>query len=266
MNWIVTLSITILIVSCKGNFNFCAERAESEKETIEKMLNSEATNGLLPFANFEGVFQYRGHDSWGWFDHTIRLTRNKNNYVLQLIDQRKDPKTKLRNTIYNELLLNEEQKSSIMAMIELLHCNPVFLETGAGIDGDYYEVIIKNNSKVQGFKWQTIIDSNDSESIMILKRQIAELVGKMMSLCEFPNGSKIVIPNIMKTASDSVEYDVFLANQFNLLDYEVFFDGKPMDKNSERISRFKIHKNDTLHLSQRIIVETELLDGEIIQL
>ena len=266
MKWIFTISLIVLLISCKRDIVFCLEQGEIEKETTIKMINSKSTNGLLPFSNFEGIFQYRGHDSWGWFDHTIRLTRIKNSYLLQLIDQRKDPKTRKGSTIYKEYLIGEEQIDSIIEMINLLQCKPVFLESGAGVDGNYYELLIKEDSKVQGFKWQNLIDVRDSKEAKILKKEIANLVGQVMRLCEFSNGSKVIIPNSKGKTSDSLEYDVFLTNQFNLLDYEVYFDGKKMLKNSDRISRISVHKKDTLQLNKRIIVRTELLDGEIIDL
>jgi len=150
--------------------------------------------------------------------------------------------------------------------IDNLICKPVNLETGIGIDGEFYELIIKNDNKLQAFKWQSIFRSKNSEEFKLLKTEVTSLVGELMKLSEFSNGSKQVILGRNMSTSDSIKVDVFVANQCNIRKSEVFLDNKIVNQNRDGVAELTINKRDTIGIQERIMIKVELLNGDIAEL
>lgn len=260
MNRIIIILILITFVSCSETIEYCNNHDEGEIKWINDIYESSTENELLPISDFDGILQYHGTDSWGWFNHTIRVIEIDKKRIIQLFDNRKNPNSRREESIYKEFELSEKQFESLNSKIKMLFCKPGHLETGIGVDGDFYELIIKSENQLQAFKWQSIFRTKDSRELKLLKEEVTEVVGDLMNLCQFPNGSKQIIID-RNSVSDSIQIEVFLSNQFNLRKSVVFFDNRVMNQNSDGIAEFKVHKKDTVEINNRIKVEIELLNG-----
>jgi len=263
------LFILFVFVSCKNDNTDCV-RSEYDLYAIEKTLRTDIDYPdlkLMAPANFDQIIQFHGHDSWGWFDHTIRIIPGNQGYIIQLIDRRKPDKNSKKKITYYEGILSESEWTSIKIKADALYCNKYQLEENLhGVDGDYYNLILKNGDRSQVFFWQMINEENASEEIKSLKSSIAQLVGEMMNSCHFPNGKKIILPNSRSVINDSLSYDIFLSNQYNILNHTVKYNGVEIPLDGYKVATIKIPVEDTTGLQEKIVVETMLLDGSIIEL
>jgi len=261
----VIIMLSLFCASCSETVKYCSNHDENEIEFIEEVYNSSPEKQLLPLSKMSGIIQYHGSDSWGWYDHTIRILEKDGNSIIQLIDNRKDPITKKTKSTYNEIELTEKQIESINRKTNELLCKSVNLEQGIGIDGSFYELIFKQENKLQAFRWQTIFRAKDLDQ-KNLKDKVTEFVGDLMSLSKLPNGSKQIVKGRNKVTKDSIEIEIFVANQFNLRRSEVYFDSKLIPQNRDGVAELSIYKNDTVGIYNRIKIDIELLNGEKIEM
>jgi hypothetical protein len=265
MKKIIIILISVFCASCTETVKYCTNHDESEIEFIEKKYNSPPERNLLPLSKISGIIQYHGSDSWGWFDHTIRIVEKDGKTIIQLIDNRNDPITKMNKCTYREIELTKKQIESINSKTDDLLCKSVNLEPGIGIDGSFYELIIKRQNKLQAFRWQTIFLAKDLEQ-QRLKDEVTKFVGDLMSLSNFPNGTKQIIKGRNNVTKDSIEIEVFPANQYNIRESEVYLDNKLISQNIDGIAELTIHKKDTIGINNRIKIIIELLNGETIEM
>ncbi len=186
--------------------------------------------------------------------------------IIQLYDNRRNIESKKRESIYRESILTDNQYKLLKDKIDQLMCKPVSLETGIGIDGDFYELIIRNENKLQAFKWQSIFRTKNSKELIKLKTEVTTLVGELMKYSQFPNGSKQVIVGRNLNTTDSIEIEVFLANQFNIRKSYVYFDDILVNQNKDRVGKITISKIDTIGIRERIKIKAELLNGNVIEM
>ena len=265
MKKIIIILISLICASCNESLEYCSSHDENEIKYIEEVYNSPAERNLLPLSKVSGMIQYHGSDSWGWFNHTIRIVGKDGNKMIQLMDNRNDPITKKNESTYKEIELTEKQIEFISNKTNDLLCKSVYLEPGIGIDGSFYELIIRQENNLQAFRWQTIFRAKDKEQ-QKLKDEVTEFVGDLMSLCKFPNGTKQIILGRNKISEDSIEIEVFPANQFNFRSSEIYLDNSIIRQSKDGVGEITIPTNDTIGIKNRVKIKIELLNGEKIEI
>ena len=252
-----------ILYSCSSRVEQCHARTKDQSELINRILGNGIRHKkieLKPASSFDRIIQYQGSDSWGDFAHTIRLIKKNHQYVIELFDDRKTGARRTLNSIQREIPITQNQVDSIFIKANRLLCNAVDLESNNSIDGSYFQLQIKDGRNMQVFYWQRIQNPQDLFSVSMLKDSVSEIVGDLMRLSEFPNGEKYILKNENMLSPDSIEYEVFLSNGFNVLSYEVYYNNKQISQDHDGVAKIKISLVDTIDIRKKIILRLNLFD------
>lgn len=259
-----------LFFSCGQNNDHCKTHSEQEIKAIERMLD-------LNFAYDEGkwvqasaydqLIQYYAHDSWGQYEHIIRLYKVNQQNTIELMSKMKKAPDWKSHSIRHKIVLEPDDIEGLWSKAALLFCKEVYLEPDASsIDGDDFELFIKDGLHQQGFKWQYMRDHIRNGRIASYKDTVVEIVGDLMLLCNFPNGEKFIDLDRLKSTRDTMSYSIYLGYAFNVLNYRVYLDDKLLSQGPEGQAKVKVAVADTNNLRQRIRIKAKLLDNSQIEL
>ena len=184
------LILILIVYSCSEEVKYCEDHDDYDIELINRINTTRPSKDLLPFSEIEGIIQYRGHEAFGSFNHMIRVVKRDTNRIIQLFKYQKEVDPKEKEFKYMESKLTNEQFKTIDSKMMNLVCKPVSLEKTSSVCGATYEMIISQDNLLQAFSWDNYYSSENSQENKLIKEEVLNLVGELMDLSHFPNGTK----------------------------------------------------------------------------
>lgn len=273
MHFKILFISSIFLFSCSPSSDQCRSFTEDETSAIDEMLSARFSYDNIkmePAERYNRVIQYHAQDSWRQYNHIIRLYEVNHQFIIELKSNMyaSAPEWPLQ-TIRRKIELTPIDGESLWSKAKSLYCKEVDLDPDFKIiDGEYCKLLIKEGDHRQGFTWQTMdsqIRYGDGR-VPEHKDAVTELVGDLMRLCEFPNGKKYIDIDSFYTTKDSSAFKVILGYGYNVLDYNVYFDDKLLDKDIEGEARVRVPVSDTNNIRKRLRIKVTLLDKSEIEL
>lgn len=268
----------LLLFSCRIQTDQCNPHTEEEIREIDEMMNSPiAYDGdkMKLASAYDQLIQFHAEDGWGGYKYTIRLYQVNHQHIIEVKSSARYALDRVLNAAKKKIELNPRDVERIWSKANLLFCKEVDLEPDmAIIDGNEYELLIKDGihqqafrwQEMQAFSWQEMQNGVHSGRIPGYKSAVIEMVGDLMRLSQFPSGDKFIAIDTFNTTDDSIALRIDLAYSYNVLYHKVYFDKKILHQDVERQAYIKVPVSDTINLRQRIRIKATLLDNSEIEL